>query len=307
MTKNSAFILMYHRILDERNFPSYYLQPGMYVMSETFEKHVLFLNKFFNILPFEELIVRIQKGKSIRRCCCITFDDGWSDNYFHAYPILKTLGVPATIFLATGYVGTSDTFWTEKISCFLSQNGSLLNDFYNWCPSVLQERCPSWKSAPTIDHVIEFLKEQPPSTRERVIASIDFRPLEDNPRNQMLTWEQVTEMYASGLVTFGSHTVNHELLDQVGIAQIENEIILSGKAIESRVNAPVFTFAYPNGNFNAEIQDVLSRNNYVAAVTTKKGMVSNESDLMRLPRIGVHEDVSRSEALLQGRLFLKGF
>lgn len=48
---------------------------------------------------------------NLRRWVCITFDDGYRDNYTHAYPLLKRLGVPFTVYVTTGFVDNQLPMW----------------------------------------------------------------------------------------------------------------------------------------------------------------------------------------------------
>ena len=50
----------------------------------------------------------------------VTFDDGYRDNYLNAFPILKRYSVPATIFLATGVIGSERSLWHDEIFGLLS-------------------------------------------------------------------------------------------------------------------------------------------------------------------------------------------
>ena len=108
-------ILMYHRILiKETDVPA--IQPGMYVLAETFKLHLDLLSNHFKICPLSSLkdffLFEKYKRKPI---CFITFDDGWLDFYEVAYPILKKYGAHATVFLPTGFIGTKKWFWPDRM------------------------------------------------------------------------------------------------------------------------------------------------------------------------------------------------
>jgi hypothetical protein len=72
-------ILMYHRVLPRAELASTFVQPGMYVTPETFERHLVFLRAHFDVLPLRDLLRRWQGGDwgTSARYCAVTFDDGW--------------------------------------------------------------------------------------------------------------------------------------------------------------------------------------------------------------------------------------
>ena len=87
-----------------------------------FEKQVCHLKRYFQIVSLQEGVKRIfgpqyrsSNGASGRLMVAITIDDGFQDNYTLAYPILKTHGVPATIFLATDFLDTRRAPWPTQI------------------------------------------------------------------------------------------------------------------------------------------------------------------------------------------------
>lgn len=96
----SVIVLMYHHILPENSF----------IASSTneFEKQMSFLaNNNYTTLTSEEFI-GFKNGKKVpNKSVFITFDDGWRDNFFYAYPILKKYNLKATIFLVTEWVEKS--------------------------------------------------------------------------------------------------------------------------------------------------------------------------------------------------------
>ena len=78
------------------------------VTSQKFQQQLAYLKgRGFSFVKASELRAiaesRSHRGKKI---ACITFDDGLRDNYTTAFPILKGLGIPASIFVSPGLVGT---------------------------------------------------------------------------------------------------------------------------------------------------------------------------------------------------------
>ncbi|MGB5046279.1 MAG: hypothetical protein WBO11_15080, partial [Nitrospira sp.] len=84
-------VLMYHRVLTKDELARYPVQPGMYVLDSVFAQQMSFVRSHFTVLSLQELLDLWQRGEwsAQARYCVITFDDGWLDNYRHAYPVLK--------------------------------------------------------------------------------------------------------------------------------------------------------------------------------------------------------------------------
>ncbi|MCB0360304.1 MAG: polysaccharide deacetylase family protein, partial [Bdellovibrionales bacterium] len=221
-------ILMYHRIIDPESV-AHPLEPGMYVRPKTFQLHMEHLAKHYNVWPLDELAQAVGEGKAIPpRTVAITFDDGWRDNYENAFPVLVKHELPATVFLATAFVGGSRLFWTDRLAramLLLWENGG----------DVLQlsqkldppEERPALVAAQEIAHAVHApnrreldrriedtigkLKRTPPEERLTLVDSVVARAehyLNTEPERAFITWDESREMARSS-IRFGCHTVDH--------------------------------------------------------------------------------------------------
>ncbi len=96
-------ILMYHNIGYEKG--------GFFVTPENFAKQMMYIKKNgYEVITLDELVRSIKDKKNLKRNkVVITFDDGYKDNFQYAYPVLKKLEFPATIFLVTDFIGKKFT------------------------------------------------------------------------------------------------------------------------------------------------------------------------------------------------------
>jgi peptidoglycan/xylan/chitin deacetylase (PgdA/CDA1 family) len=310
---SSALILMYHRVLPRElahggNIP---VQPGMYVTPESFRAHLSWLKDHYSILSLTELAERLAARQDISHCVVLTFDDGWADNYQYAYPLLQEYKAPATIFLASGFIQTARRFWPEEVG---------------WATLAV---CEGWLDVSRLPGPIVEMMQSEKIRKDRPLEAVDLMIAEMKTWNEerrsstaarcaeirekidgrgdplLMNWDEVREMSASGLVDFGSHTVNHALLDQLPVEKVRQELVESSDRICRETGLPVELFAYPNGNYDPTVLSLLPETGIRVAVTTRRGFVRPDASLLELPRMAMHEDVSHTPALFQWRLFVR--
>ena len=103
--RQGIFVLMYHRVND--HLPANHLV----VSRQQFCDQMKYLKKYCDVIGIKQF-VDIFDGKERltpkrRPQVVITIDDGYRDNFLNAFPILKEFDLPATIFIATGMIGTN--------------------------------------------------------------------------------------------------------------------------------------------------------------------------------------------------------
>jgi peptidoglycan/xylan/chitin deacetylase (PgdA/CDA1 family) len=220
--------------------------------------------------------------------------------------VLEKYGIPATIFLATGFVGTDRLFWPEQFMFYLSRLGPLSDAAL---PEGLRGRLPSGgnRDNEVYDSLVAELKNWDEADRQKLLLQLGKRVAQPLSERQLMNWQEAAKMYKSGLVSFGAHTSGHVILDRVPPEQAEREIVQSRDEMGQNLGLRPTLFAYPNGNFTPELKDMLLRHGFEAAMTTHKAWIGRDCDLFAMPRIGIHEDISRSLPLFEARLFLKRF
>ncbi len=279
-------ILYYHRILPEAD--PFAIDA---ISAADFEQQIAMLSSTFNLMSVGRLAKAHKEGAIPPKTACITFDDGYLDNMEYAFPILKKFNAPATIFLATDYIGTGKILWPDRLLSIIKHT-ALMNIPSDFCGEAIPlstmrlrkiavKKLLSWMKHFTTDEQNDQLENlqsfcgKPPTPVKRL----------------MLDWNEVREMSRAG-IEFGSHTITHPILSFLSDEEIEKEIKESKSLIESQIEKPVISFAYPNGrlhDFDQRSIDSLKRNDYLAAVTTCDCANDSNSDPFALSRESVWE------------------
>lgn len=292
-------ILAYHRILPDSIIDQVYSSPHIIVSLESFEKQMQFIAQTCNPISLKNYVIAVKNRLILpKRTVIITFDDGWKDNFTYAFPILKRLHIPATIFLTTGYIGQKRIFWQEQIRYLLNiikYSEQLKLEWGNYLIKLKNDLPELNKILTTniIDEkrIITILKSIEQKLRDNFINDITKILNYPNLPYQMhdfLDWNDIRMMQKYG-IEFGSHTVNHLLLDKTDQNTLWNELKKSKEQIETEIGEKIYAIAYPNGNFNDDVIEVAQKAGYSCGVTTIEGNNTVHCNLMELKRINVSE------------------
>lgn len=274
-------ILIYHRVLPVQD-PCRFGE----VEAKHFDRQMRFLARHFTVLPLREAAERLKRGGLPQRACCITFDDGYADNLTVALPILEKYHLPATVFVATGYLDGGRMFNDSVIDAIANSPKHDLD-----LEPIGLSRFPLTsidQKRAALGAILEKLKYQPPDQRtanvDRLVELAECGPL---PDDIMLTSQQVGELARRG-VEIGGHTVAHTILTTLDDATAEREILAGKQQLESLIGKPVTTFAYPNGrphrDYEARHVAMVRKLGFEVAVSTAHGVANSTSDIHQLPR-----------------------
>lgn len=303
--RNAIRILAYHRVLTRQRVDGNCGSPFPFddgvisATTESFRSQMDYVKRNFDVVSFRDLYaVEVNGGALPRRPMIVTFDDGYRDNYTDAFPVLKELGIPATVFVATRHVGSRSLFWWDVVAYCLKATqrreirlGEISGDAV---PLDTQDRRRA-----AIEQVLTWMKTVPEEIKtgfaQRLPGALGVALEPDVADGMHLSWDEIREMAHWG-IEFGSHTVTHPVLSNVDDRQLDREIRDSKAALERELHTEVLVFSYPVGGlgrFDSRAMAAVARAGYRYAVSYVEG-VANFADGNRyaLPRIHVEADHS---------------
>ncbi len=275
-------ILIYHRMLA---VPDPILHDE--IDAATFEQHMALLAADFNVLPLGEACERLARGDLPARAACVTFDDGYADNEQTALPILKRFGLPATFFVATGFIEGGTMFNDGVIEAMRRAPAGTHDLSRLGLGRYRLDDSASRRVA--IDALLAQVKYRPVGERSALVEQLAEAMRSKLPKNLMMRAGQIKRLRDQGM-EIGGHTVSHPILAVLDAEQARAEIIGGKRRLEEITGAPVTLFAYPNGkpgrDYGPRDVGLVREAGFTAAVSTLGGVATRDSDIFQLPRFG---------------------
>ena len=309
---SQTIILVYHRIAQLSTDPQL-----LAVSPKHFSQHLEVLRSYYNPISVMELIEGIKQKKIPDRAVVVTFDDGYRDALYTADPLLKKYGIPATLFVTSGYIGSDQEFWWDELERIFLEPGILPNnleliirgksymwklgkaatyettDYEKYCGwTVLEPGAPTSRQA-VYRELHSLLR--PLGSKERLnllllISDWAGRSRGGRPTHALLGPEELVQFADSHLCEVGAHTLTHPMLAELSEEDQEREIQGSKSHLERLLGRRITFFSYPYGSLKSYTdvtKIIVQRSGFTCAFSTIPGKVSDSLDCFGLPRLTV--------------------
>jgi len=278
--QKKLLILIYHRVLEHVDW----MRPDE-VDQSLFAWQMDVLAKHFNVLSLAEALQRLKSNTLPPRAVCITFDDGYADNYLNALPILLQHRLTATFFVASSFLD-GGRMWNDTVSEAIRHYDEAVLDLSPLGLGTFEMGSLQHKPCVAAD-VIAKIKYLPYSQRTECVEFIADLAREALPTDLMMTTQQLLRLRDAGM-EIGGHTATHPILATLDREQACQEIRDNKKVLEQKLNQSIRYFAYPNGkpgrDYRLDQVDLVKEQDYEAAVSTTWGVSTQSSDRWQLPR-----------------------
>jgi peptidoglycan/xylan/chitin deacetylase (PgdA/CDA1 family) len=303
-----AVVLMYHRIADLKRDPW-----QLAVSPEHFEQHLTAFKNKFNIITIPELAEQIENKSITSDSICLTFDDGYADNFYVAKPLLEKYSCPATFFITSHCLLKQEPFWWDELETIMLDEehlpdhfakviggrqittklgyqslltGSLTTKQNKW----IWPKKPPTKRAELYLRIWETLKPLPYAELQNELAKIKTWASAkevSRPESLPMTVEQLQILSSHPLFQIGLHTVSHPALSFHPYEVQLKEILENKNMLEKYCKSAINTIAFPYGNYNAITLDIVQDLKLSAAFSTKASSITSESKTLNLGRFQV--------------------
>jgi len=260
-------VLTYHRVL-----PAVGRNPLNTAVSErAFIRQVEGVAKKAGIISLSDAAGQCASGRIKRGLqAVISFDDGYSDNYMTAFPLLKRMGLPAVFSVSTAYIGAGVPLWdSEAVTRIIRGDLCRIDTGGFFIERGMAESARSFafrafdelksKDFAVIGKALEFLREKVPG------------PCAEE--GSCMTWDHVKEISDAGM-EIGSHAVTHRSLARIPFGEADSEVNTSKAEIEKRTGRRCDHFAFPFGSardYNPRLVECVRKAGYASCLLNIHG------------------------------------
>ena len=251
-----ARILIYHGIClqDHTRFNPIFLTKN------TFEEHLKFYKEHFNVVSLDEYYAG--KFSSDRFNVCITFDDGYANNFKYVLPLIERYEVPVAFFVTAIREAGYDILWNDFLGIVTKYGPTQLT--YDGI-EFGKDKFGRYAAIENGKTLVDYLKESGFLKKEEMMKQLKhlFNPA-NNEKDYWLqmTQEQIRQLSESPFATVGSHGYYHNRMDKLPLEEAANEMKLSKQFLERVTGKEITALAFPYGNYSRNMVEEAKKLGY---------------------------------------------
>jgi peptidoglycan/xylan/chitin deacetylase (PgdA/CDA1 family) len=297
LNRRKVLVLVYHDVYGGEEEPLLNFD-GMHVGVRRFARQMRYVSRRYRVVPLERLLDEFGAPRRDKPLAVVTFDDGYGNAYRYAYPVLRALNLPATIFPITQFIVDRRAPWWDRLRDMVaaSQCSTLWLQGDNGRGESVPLETRTEKQA-VLRVLAARLQQLPAERREEWLATLAASlgaKTREQPAWEPLRPAEVAEMSSHG-ISVGSHGASHESFLLLSQDALRRELTESKRILEALTGRVVSWLAYPYGDFSPATAKAVARAGYRGALTTIEGLNDRIDDPYAVRRVGVNDDMTMAQ------------
>lgn len=290
-----SIVLTYHRIDEPDARP--WLWPALLSATPSgFAEQMALVADRMHPIGLSDLVAALEGGRRLPpRSVHVTIDDAYAGVEEHALPVLRRLGIPATLFVPTAFPDAADGFWWDRVyhAVMRTEARSVRLEDRDVTLGGPAERGATFRRIH--DRLIDLPHPRAIEEADRIVAALGAEP--GSP--SVLGWGALRRAHADGFA-LAPHSHTHPRLDRIEPDAARAQVADSTDRIRAETGSMPLAFAYPGGFWSGPAAEA-ARNIglHVAFTTRRSGIELGDAEPFALPRINVGRRASANALRLQ--------
>ena len=242
--REGSRMLVYHGVCKNNPFRF----NTLFVTLKNFERQLQVYKKYFQVVSLDDFYQKNYNDKKFT--LCLTFDDGFANNYKYVLPLLEKYQMPASFFITAIRKSGYDILWNDVLSIAGAYGPDKVKikeiDF-------LKDKLKKYLSIESGKSLNEILRSASFEDKVEMMKQFDIykNKVEEDYWLQM-TEGQIKKMSESKWVTLGSHSYCHNDLAYVAGGLVRDDLLQSKNYLEGLIQKKVRSIAFPYGSYSKQ-------------------------------------------------------
>ncbi|MEP6845016.1 MAG: polysaccharide deacetylase family protein [Panacibacter sp.] len=283
-----AGIVCYHGICIKEHLK----YNNIFLRLKTFKAHLLFYKKYFNIVSLDDYYA--QRFSNDKFNVCISFDDGYSNNYKYVLPLLKEYRIPAIFFITAIREAGYDILWDNFLGIFAKDGPEKIN-YKN--EIFYKDRYGKYISRINKRSLKEIIRSGGFRLKKEMMEALSpVTSFRGNKSEEdfwlLMTDQQIKELAVCEFCSFGAHGYYHNDLTRISLAEAREEMMRTKQYLETLTKRNVFALAFPYGTYSKELVEVARQTGYNKLLALDFNSAEDKTDITMRERLTINPYIS---------------